>query len=236
MSVLKGVVSKELYNHFLCLTVSISIMLYFKPGEQGYLELFRYAKELLKWYVNSSPDIYGDTNVSYNVHNLIHLHEDVENQQCGLESLSAFRFETFLHQIKKMVRKSHQPISQITKRISEMQTSNYTLMSKQINTKIQANTKNSRNSWFLLKNHKICEITRLKGNNQFEAKLYSFNRSLPYFKEPLNSKLLQICFLPKNSIFIRASIGKNDILKKFALLPEEAGTLLIPMLHDLDDL
>jgi len=73
---------------------------------------FYYTKDLLKWFVTKSSEIYGDCFVSYNVHSLIHLHQDVENFQCGLEKLSAFPFENFMQRIKKMVRKSHQALPQ----------------------------------------------------------------------------------------------------------------------------
>ena len=95
MSVLKGVVSKDRYEHFLGLSISISVMMYYKPSNVEYMELFHFAKYLLKWFVDISPAMYGNTFVVYNVHNLIHLHEDVEKNQCGLEDMSAFPFVLF---------------------------------------------------------------------------------------------------------------------------------------------
>jgi len=159
------------------------------------------------------------------------LHQDVENFQCGLQALSAFPFEIFLHRIKKMVRKSHQPINQIAKRIKEMETSSYNFASKVKKTKIQPNVKTDRNSWFLLKNNKICEIVNLKKDQEFEVKLYSFNRSLSYFDEPVDSKLLKICLLPKQAHFQTTHISEHEILQKFVAIPDKDGVLLIPMLH-----
>lgn len=185
--------------------------------------MYNYAKQLLRWYVDSAPNFYGSTFVTYNVHNLIHLHEDIDNHQCGLESLSAFPFENFLNRIKKMVRKSHQPISQVTKRIKEMETNSYCMTLKEIQTKVQPNSKNDRNSWFLLKNNKICEVVKVKNDNEFIARLYSFKRSHSYFNKPIYSKLLQICFLPKNIHFDTASIFRLDISKKLVSIPEEDG-------------
>ena len=105
--------------------------------------------------------MYGNTFVVYNVNNLIHLHEDVEKNQCGLEDMSAFPFEIFLQRVKKMIRKTHQPVSQIAKRVEEMEESNYTYTSKDIKTKVEGNKNNGRNSWFLLKNNKVGEVSRL---------------------------------------------------------------------------
>ena len=100
MSVLKDIIPRNVYEHFLSLTISISVLLYFKPNDSTYLEKFHFTEKVLKWYVDAVPGIYSDTFVSYNVHNLIHIHQDVVSQCCGLETLSAFPFENFLHRIK----------------------------------------------------------------------------------------------------------------------------------------
>jgi len=60
----------------------------------------------------------GIENVSYNVHSLIHLAQDV--QSFGhLDGYSAFRFENFMQIMKKLVRKSSFPIQQIRNRLKE---------------------------------------------------------------------------------------------------------------------
>ena len=41
MSVLKDIVPRNIYEHFLSLTVSISVLLYFKPNNPTYLEKFQ---------------------------------------------------------------------------------------------------------------------------------------------------------------------------------------------------
>lgn len=55
----------------------------------------------------------------YNVHNLIHLTDDV--QQFGsLHDFSAFAFEIYFGEMKRKLRKPGSPLSQIITRISEM--------------------------------------------------------------------------------------------------------------------
>ena len=235
MSVLKGVLPTATYKHFLCLSVSISILLYYRPDDLNYMELFNFAKErFILWYVETCPFFYGDTFVSYNVHNLIHLPEDVEIHKSGLESLSAFRFENFLHRIKKMIRKTTQPLSQIVKRVTEMNANEYQMIAKDIKTKIQSNKKNDKNSWFLLKNNSICEIVKLNHDGTMRANLYSFTKARSYFTEPLDSKLLHICFLPRSLKFKKVNnITEGDIFKKFVSIPENSGRLLVPMLHEI---
>ena len=59
----------------------------------------------------------------YNVHSLIHLHQEVEHFHLGLQEMSAFPFENFMQNIKRMVRKGQSPLSQIVRRISEFELS-----------------------------------------------------------------------------------------------------------------
>lgn len=81
-----------------------------------------YARELLEYFVRESKNIYSEIFVSYNVHNLIHITDDVEKYNCSLNSISAFPFENHLQAIKCLVRNAKNPISQVTKRMAEMDT------------------------------------------------------------------------------------------------------------------
>lgn len=233
MFVLKGVVNADVYRHFLALSVSVSVLMYFKPEEENYLNLFNFTKQLLKWFVEKSSDLYGGSFVSYNVHSTIHLHEDVENFNCGLADLSAFPFENFLHRIKKMVRKSHQPLPQIAKRIQEMEKTGVDFVSKVIHTKVRSVLKGNRDAWFLTSNNKICEVLDVKGK-EISARLYSFKKTRSYFDEPVDSKDIGICVLLENTTFKESTIYTTDIKKKFVAIPTKNGMLLIPMLHNLE--
>jgi hypothetical protein len=51
-----------------------------------------YARELLFYFVKTSELIYGETFVSYNVHSLIHIADDVENFGKSLNDISALLF------------------------------------------------------------------------------------------------------------------------------------------------
>lgn len=77
-----------------------------------------YAHELLVHFVQTFKVLYSETYVTYNVHNLIHLHEDVKNHGC-LDMFSAFPFENHFKEIKQMLRKSAQPLQQLHRRLIE---------------------------------------------------------------------------------------------------------------------
>ena len=77
-----------------------------------------YSRQLLVYFVESFCNLYGNDQLVYNVHSLIHLADDA--QQFGvLDNVSAFKFESYLGQRKKVVRRPQQPCAQIVRRIME---------------------------------------------------------------------------------------------------------------------
>jgi len=79
-----------------------------------------YAEALLKHFVSIFECLYGKCFIFYNVHNLVHLCNDVRKYG-PLDSFSAFRFENFLSSIKRQLRKSDKPLQQLWKRYMEIQ-------------------------------------------------------------------------------------------------------------------
>ena len=77
-----------------------------------------YAEQLLKKFVETYQVVYPGSNIVYNVHNLIHLANDVWRNG-DLDSWSAFRFENYLGKIKRLVRSGNLPAEQVCGRISE---------------------------------------------------------------------------------------------------------------------
>lgn len=76
------------------------------------------AKELLTVYVNYMKIYFGEIQIIYNVHNLLHLADDV--LRFGpLDSFSVINFENYLQTIKKLVRKGSYPLAQIMNRLNE---------------------------------------------------------------------------------------------------------------------
>ena len=91
--VLKGIVSKEFYIHFLSLHVATSILLNSNRKIRGhYLD---YARQLFAYFVTNAEDFYGNTFPVYNVHSLLHIADDVEKYNVSLNEIPAFPFENF---------------------------------------------------------------------------------------------------------------------------------------------
>lgn len=111
---LKGLLSNQLYQNFLCLSVAMSICL----APEKCLQYSDYCERLFHFFVHTFSKLYGKNQVVYNVHCLTHLVDDVRRYGC-LENISAFPFENCLGVLKKMVRKPNHPISQIVNRLKE---------------------------------------------------------------------------------------------------------------------
>ncbi|KAK0134194.1 hypothetical protein N1851_030237 [Merluccius polli] len=117
--VLEGVVDDAYYEHFLTLSVATSILLESDDSKrQTYLP---YAKELMEHFVRNSAELYSNDFPVYNVHSLRHVADDAAYFGSSLNDISCFPFENHLQSLKKMVRKSCNPIAQITKRVAERQ-------------------------------------------------------------------------------------------------------------------
>ena len=66
---LSGVLGDDLYNHFLCLSIAISILVC-----PSLAQVHRcYAHELLTYFVQQGSVLYGEEFLVYNRHSLIHL-------------------------------------------------------------------------------------------------------------------------------------------------------------------
>lgn len=114
--VLKKVLLPNYYYNFLILHVATYILCSNEFCKND--SMVSYSNNLFKSFIDNSVQIYGPDFVSYNVHNLLHLGDDVLKFG-NLMSFSAFPFENHMQCIKKMLRKSDKPLEQIIHRVTE---------------------------------------------------------------------------------------------------------------------
>lgn len=112
--VLKDVLPHKLYCNFMILKFAITILLVSDLNET-YNE---YARELLKGFVKHAVKLFGSKFCTYNTHALIHLPDDAEAFG-NIYEVTCFPFENYLQMLKKMLRKSNQPLQQVVRRIEE---------------------------------------------------------------------------------------------------------------------
>lgn len=110
---------KSIYLHFLILNTAIRILNLPRPNKSS----LTFADIALKKFVEECPYIYGPRFMSYNVHGLLHINEDVERYG-PLDSFSAFTFENEMSTYKKLCRKPDLLLQQISNRVEELKRNN----------------------------------------------------------------------------------------------------------------
>lgn len=103
--ILHNMLSESVCSNFKLLSVAIFIL----SSPTLCIGLNDVAHSLLMSFVKHFSELYGSEFVSYNVHELTHVSEDVKKHG-RLDLISGFPFENFLGQIKKMVRTPHHPL------------------------------------------------------------------------------------------------------------------------------
>jgi len=114
--VLRKILPKAMYNHFMTLHVLIRILC---DAEQ-HQNKWNYVESLAKHFIRSFAKIYGVHHVTHNVYGIIHLVEDAKLHG-SIEKFSAFKFENFMQKLKNMIRKPEKPLQQIARRYEEIQ-------------------------------------------------------------------------------------------------------------------
>lgn len=95
-----GLLNQQVYTHFLFLHAAIRILVSASPSKTH----LKFADLALQKFVKRCEIVYGATFLSYNIHCLIHLANDV--QQLGpLDTFSAFPYENHMRLFRKYCRK-----------------------------------------------------------------------------------------------------------------------------------
>lgn len=112
--VLKSVLPPDLYNNFLAL--HCGTFLVSSPTLcHRYVD---YAESLFQHFVKTFAKLYGDDQVSYNIHCVLHLANDVRNQG-PLDTFSAFPFENNMQCLKRLLKSHNTPLAQLYNRLKE---------------------------------------------------------------------------------------------------------------------
>lgn len=118
--VLKKVLHKDVYDHFLCLTVALSILL--DSCERRRVAYMDFAEQLLSYFEAKCEHIYTAAFLVYNIFSLKHLADDCRNYQCPLNDIRAFPFKNHLQVLKRLVRNAKNPVCQVANRLTEQET------------------------------------------------------------------------------------------------------------------
>lgn len=236
--VLKYILSKEAYRHFLSLSVAIRIFCDKKSSIQN----IEYGQSLLMYFVQKYKVLYGKENVTYNVHNLIHLVDDVKIHG-PLDAFSAFKFENYMSQLKKLLKNSRHPLQQIANRIKEkwslplanMNERNPILRSNgKITTLNFENfkiTSKDKDACVMLKDKRVIKVhSFFEHENKIICHGSQFNNKLSFFDCPCDSTYVDI-FLVSIDNVTDVEFEMNLIDKKCVLVPVNGEHIVISLLH-----
>lgn len=99
--VLRDVIRSDIYDNFMLLSCGIRIL----SDENEYLRNNECAMKLLYNFVITFGHIYGQHLISYNVHNIVHLADEVICQNEPLDKFATWEFETSNSKLKSFSRK-----------------------------------------------------------------------------------------------------------------------------------
>lgn len=250
--VLKGLLSPEMYSNFLDLSVAARILL--SPGlHDTYLD---YADQLLKYFVQCFSSLYGEQQLVYNVHSLIHIADDARRFG-SLDNVSSFKFESYLGQLKKLVRSPNLPCAQIVRRIlegsagplSDCDNTNdkmfkqchsdgpvtflfrHCIQYKQYHgTSFFLSTRHGDNC--IMINGKIGLVRNILSDNSARGYVVfeQFTNTQPFFDDPLDSRRLNICVVNKLDE-CKTVHPISSITTKCVILPFKQGFVVMPQMH-----
>ncbi|XP_040156786.1 uncharacterized protein LOC120896607 isoform X2 [Anopheles arabiensis] len=179
----KSVMSSEQHKHFMLYFCAITLF-----SSDVYKEHWPLANNLLQLFVKKYADIYGPQFVSSNIHNLLHVYKEVKHFG-PLYTLSSYKFENLLQQMKLLLRNGYKCLEQVINRLLEQDeyyvhkkkdSFNYPFIHQRGNI-ITLHIREAfclkygqRNGWFLTKSGYVCQyinaVSHIK-NNQTNFKI-----------------------------------------------------------------
>ncbi|KAL7381529.1 hypothetical protein ABVT39_007339 [Epinephelus coioides] len=185
----------------------------------------------MEHFVRNSAELYNNDFPVYSVHSLRHVADDAAYLGSSLNDISCFPFENHLRSLKKMVRKSCNPIAQITKRVAERQH----VQSDILRPKHKGHFVLAKppNFCFLLKNEDFVFVRQNRPEGTVVVDLISQDSAEDLFKRPCNSKIINVAYI-KHSVLngaTRRLFHKDDLYRKCVCLPHLEGYAVFSLLH-----
>lgn len=232
--VLRDVVNKEVFQLFLAFSVAVRIL--HMTDLQYRSKYLPFAKQLLSTFVHNSRFVCGDSFVTYNVHSLIHIPDDVEYNKCSLSELSSFPFENHLQHIKRLAKNaSRSPIISVVKRIQEeLNVGQFGYKMKDSLLKLSSHR---RDRFFISGSGEYCEITDIVGkgaNTVYHCNSIKQKHLTSLFKNPIDSRELGI-YLCDNLMRVKqksVTIRRDEVKQKlYAIQCDGDAVAFFPILH-----
>lgn len=207
--VLKGIIDKPNYDHFMLLSLATRIIL--SDNSQWY----EYARSLFNSFVAKASELYSNEFIVYNVHSLVHIVDDAVKFG-PLDRVSAFSFENSMQGIKKALRTNSRPLAQIIRRSQEIEFNSLNY-SNPISSRMQPvlSSKQGENC-YLCRNGCIVLLTSINDDNNICGRKFKKKRS--FYTFPCDSSKFGVFVVSELSEFV-VEMNQNDIKQKMVYLP-----------------
>jgi hypothetical protein len=229
MAALRGIVSPDVYNLFLSLSVAITVLC--NDNDTFRNSLLDYAANLLLAFVRNCRIIFGDCFLSYNVHSAIHIVDDVRHFGVSLNDLGGFSFENYLQVLKRSVRDcKRNPLVSASKRIIELQQRSLGIR-KKISDPVRLST-NERDKYFVTPEGLICEVKEIDKKVGYVCEVFKSTSLKSFFEIPTESSNLGIYYCSNSRTLrtTRRTVTHLQGCRKLYVLPrKDAGLIFIPM-------
>lgn len=240
--VLKKQLPAVYYDHFLKFHVAVRIL----SDPVDCIKNNNLAKELLIDFVKDFYFLYGEHTITFNVHNLIHVADDV--LKFGhFDSYSAFKFENHMQVLKKRVRKGSQPLKQLINRIREEESMTESFgYNESIFPEFKIQLKDRSYTSVLLQEHKlsirspnnfcfiqnkIVKITKIE--DTVTGVMFTglpVKNLVPFYNKPIDSSSLKI-YSTENIQFEPEIKFPNQSIKKVLHLCLNEKSVFMPNMH-----
>ena len=223
--VMKGILKKEFYDHFMTLSVALSILICPRIAADHHA----YAQDLLVHFVTQGQILYGQGFMVYNVHCLLHIQSDMI-EYGSLDRCSAFPFENYLHKLKKLARSGKNPLVQMVKRLGELEKSQTvkTVAPKKIFFKRPSNS-------YILSNTRCCEvlseINEVDADNEKMLLCRTYERAEPYFNQPCDSWIVGAYVVQVRYSRMR-TLSRQELLRPAIMIEKETRLVFLAILHE----
>jgi hypothetical protein len=227
--VLKGVLNNELYMLFVVFSTSMRILhLSDNVKRNSYLDGVR---ELLRAFVHNAEVLLGQIFITYNVHSLMHIVDDVQHFNTSLADLSCFPYENYLHQLKLLVEHTHKhPLASAVKRLQER-------LHLNVDSPLQSRTiqvsAHRRDSFFVSTSGDYCQVIKVLDDENLYCSVIDHRRLNSFFQNPIDSREFGILYCERitNVTKRRLSLKKADIYQKLYVMHYmDDGCVFIPVL------
>lgn len=242
-----NIVQPNVFHVFLRLSIAIRIFC------SNRSELFEHAHTQLLHFLEEFGNIFGDEHLSHNFHNLCHLRDDVELHG-PLDNFSAFRYENFMQQVLKDIRKPDQILQQIYRRQKEREMVPIDRSKKIVKSikhnegpfveefsgtqysRIQYNkfvidTKKEGDNCFLIDDKVVIAENIIKKNDKYYIIGRKYREKNNLFNTLMDSSLLKMYNCSKLSKKLKIYEIDKVSAKLFRLLLNDASFMVSPLLH-----